>query len=41
MSRPSLDPTQVIEEAARLADTKGLDALTLTRVAEALGVQQP
>ena len=41
MSRPTLDPTQVIDEAARLADTEGLDALTLTRVADALGVQQP
>ena len=25
MSRPTLDPTQVIDEAARLADAKGLD----------------
>ena len=38
---PHLDPTQVIDEAARLADAEGLDALTLTRVADALGVQQP
>ncbi len=41
MSRPTLDPTQVIDEAARLADAEGFDALTLTRVADALGVQQP
>ena len=30
MSRATLDPTQVIDEAARLADAEGLDALTLT-----------
>ena len=41
MSRAPLTPTQVIDEAARLADAEGLDAVTLTRVADALGVQQP
>ena len=41
MSRATLDPTQVIDEAARLADTEGLDAVTLTRVADSLGVRQP
>ncbi len=41
MTRTTLDPTRVIDEAARLADAEGLDAVTLTRVADALGVRQP
>lgn len=41
MTRTTLDPTQVIDEAARLADAEGLDAVTLTRIADTLGVRQP
>ena len=41
MSRGTLDPQQVVESAAALADAEGLDAVTLTRVAEHLGVRQP
>lgn len=36
-----LDPTRVIDEAAALADAEGLDAVTLTKVANRLGVRQP
>lgn len=39
--RRSLDSETVISAAARIADAEGLDKLTLTRVAVALGVRQP
>jgi len=41
MVRATLDNRQVIQAAAELADAEGLDAVTLTRVAEILGVRQP
>ena len=41
MARATLDTDQVVDEAARLADGEGLDAVTLTRVANELGVRQP
>jgi len=41
VNRRTLDTEQVVEAAATLADLKGLDAVTLTRVAEKLGVRQP
>ena len=40
-TRGPLDSAKVIEAAARIADTEGLDRLTLTRVADELGVRQP
>ncbi len=40
-TRRSLDSETVISAAARIADEAGLDKLTLTRVADALGVRQP
>jgi len=39
--RQTLDTTQVVDCAARLVDTEGFEALTLTRVAAELGVRQP
>lgn len=39
--RPTLTTDRVVMAAAELADREGFDALTLTRVAEDLGVQQP
>jgi len=39
--RATLDSEKVIDEAASVADADGLDAVTLTRVAERLGVRQP
>ena len=41
MARATLDTTKVIDAAAALADAEGLDAVTLTRVANELGVRQP
>lgn len=41
MVRPQLSTDIVIECAARIADTEGLDALSLTRVANELGTSQP
>lgn len=41
MARATLDRQKVIDEAAAIADSEGLDAVTLTRVAERLGVRQP
>ena len=41
MRRATLDSEKVIDEAASVADADGLDAVTLTRVAERLGVRQP
>jgi AcrR family transcriptional regulator len=39
--RQGLDAEQVIEEAVRIADAEGLDAVTLARVSAALGVRAP
>jgi AcrR family transcriptional regulator len=39
--RRGLGTDQVVEEAARIADAEGLEAVTLARVAEALGVRPP
>ena len=39
--RRTLDSARVVECAAALADREGFDAVTLTRVAEELGVRQP
>ena len=39
--RPNLSPKLVIDTAMVLADTEGLDAVTLTRVARELGASQP
>jgi len=41
MSDTRLTPALVVDTAADLADELGLDAVTMTRVAEALGVRQP
>jgi AcrR family transcriptional regulator len=41
MVRKSLNQARVVEVAAGVADSEGLDALTLTRVAKELGVRQP
>ncbi len=41
MSRRTLDTDRVVATAATLADSEGLDAVTLTRVANELGVRQP
>ena len=41
LARRPLDGEQVISAAAEIADAEGLDKLTLTRVADALGVRQP
>ncbi len=41
MARRALDSDLVITTAADLADREGLDAVTLTRVADELGVRQP
>lgn len=41
MVRVPLDQDRVVDAAAAIADTEGLDALTLTRVAKELGVRQP
>lgn len=41
MARATLDTLQVVNAAAELADAEGLDAVTLTRVANDLGVRQP
>ena len=38
MPRATLDTQKVIDEAATIADAEGLDAVTLTRVADRLGV---
>lgn len=39
--RIPLDQQQVVDTAAELADTVGLEELTLTKIASELGVQQP
>ena len=39
--RRPLDSERVISAAAEIADAEGLDKLTLTRVADVLGVRQP
>jgi len=41
MPRAGLDAAAVVEAAARLADAKGLESLTLARLASALGVRAP
>lgn len=41
MAKDPLDKDKVVAAAAELADTEGIDAVTLTRVADALGVRQP
>ena len=41
MARMQLSPEIVIERAARIVDHEGLDALSLTRVANELGTSQP
>jgi len=41
MARRTLDTDQVIDAAAVIADREGVEAITLTRVAEELGVRQP
>ncbi|HEX7292405.1 MAG TPA: WHG domain-containing protein [Conexibacter sp.] len=41
MPRQGLDAEQVVEEAVRVADADGLDAVTLARVSSALGVRAP
>jgi AcrR family transcriptional regulator len=41
MARAGLSPDAVVDAAAALADAEGLDALTLARVAAALGVRTP
>jgi AcrR family transcriptional regulator len=41
VARAGLDGTRVVEAAAELADAEGLEAVTLARVAAALGVKSP
>lgn len=41
MSRPQLSPELVIDTAGAIADSEGLDAVTLTRIAKRLGTSQP
>jgi AcrR family transcriptional regulator len=41
MPRAGLGPEAVVAAAAELADTEGLEAVTLARVAERLGVRSP
>ena len=41
MARRTLDTGQVIDAAAEIADREGVEAITLTRVADELGVRQP
>jgi AcrR family transcriptional regulator len=41
MPRVGLDRAAVVDAAARIADAEGLEAVTLTRVAVALGVRAP
>jgi AcrR family transcriptional regulator len=41
MARRTLDTDQVIDAAARIANNEGVEAITLTRVANELGVRQP
>jgi AcrR family transcriptional regulator len=41
MPRAGLDPESVVSDAAKLADAEGLEAVTLARVADRLGVRAP
>lgn len=41
MARRTLDTDQVVDAAADIANREGVEALTLTRVADELGVRQP
>ena len=40
-ARPQLDTRVVVAKAGEIADSEGLDAVTLTRVARELGISQP
>jgi AcrR family transcriptional regulator len=41
MARAGIDPATVVAAAADLADAEGLEAVTLTRLADELGVRPP
>jgi AcrR family transcriptional regulator len=41
MARAGVGPEAIVTEAARLADSEGLEAVSLRRLAEALGVRPP
>jgi AcrR family transcriptional regulator len=41
MARAGLTPLAVIDQAAAIANAEGLEAVTLARIAEALGVRSP
>jgi AcrR family transcriptional regulator len=41
MPRAGVDPDAIVAEAAKLADAEGLEAVSLKRLAEALGVRPP
>lgn len=41
MARAALAPDAIVAEAAKLADAEGLDAVSLKRLAESLGVRPP
>jgi AcrR family transcriptional regulator len=41
MPRRGLDTTRVVDEAARIADDAGLEAVTLAQIASELGVRAP
>ncbi|MGI9603654.1 MAG: TetR-like C-terminal domain-containing protein [Acidimicrobiales bacterium] len=41
MARQPLDTDRVVDAAAAVADREGIDSVTLTRVADELGVRQP
>ena len=41
MARRTLDTARVVDAAALIADREGVEAVTLTRVADELGVRQP
>ena len=40
-NRSNLDTSTVVATAGAIADSEGLDAVTLTRVAKDLGISQP
>ena len=41
MPRETLDQERILEVAGEIADAEGLDVVTLTRIADDLGVRQP
>jgi AcrR family transcriptional regulator len=41
MPRAGVDPDAIVAEAAKLADSEGLEAVTLKRLADSLGVRPP